>query len=100
MKAMVILIVVGVLGIVTKKINKGTEGLGNKWMSRDYSNYSIVEIGQNTEKSPGDLSFSCCLFIKEQRPIDLSNLTVMKSLQTSDIFWRQIWLFKQDREIV
>ena len=25
--------------------------------SSDYPNYSIVEIGQNTEKSPGDLRF-------------------------------------------
>ena len=28
--------------------------LGNK-MSGDHPNYSIVKIGQNTEKSPGDL---------------------------------------------
>ena len=33
----------------------GTGGLGNKRTSGDYSDYSIVEIGQNTEKSPGDL---------------------------------------------
>ena len=36
-------------------INIGTEGLGNKTMSGDHSNYSIIEIGQNTEKSPGEL---------------------------------------------
>ena len=33
----------------------GTGGLGNKSMSRDYPNYSIIEMSQNTEKSPGDL---------------------------------------------
>ena len=33
-------------------IHKGTGGLGNKWTSGNYPNYSIVEIGQNTEKSP------------------------------------------------
>ena len=35
----------------------GTEagGLGNKKTSQDYPNYSIVQISQNTEKSPGDL---------------------------------------------
>ena len=35
----------------------GTEtgGLGNKRTSGDHPNYSIVEIGQNTKKSPGDL---------------------------------------------
>ena len=36
-------------------INKWTGGLGNKRTSRDHSNYNITEIGQNTEKSPGDL---------------------------------------------
>ena len=37
-----------------QKINKETEGLGNK-TNGDHLNYSIIEIGQNTEKSPGDL---------------------------------------------
>ena len=32
-----------------------TGGLGNKRMSGDHPNYSIIEIGQNTEKSPRDL---------------------------------------------
>ena len=32
-----------------------TRGLGNKRPSGDHSNYSFVEIGQNTEKSTGDL---------------------------------------------
>ena len=45
----------GTLGTVTKKIDKGTGGPGNKKMSRDYPNYSIVEIGQNAEKRLGDL---------------------------------------------
>ena len=30
-------------------------GLGNKRMSGDHPNFYIIEIGQNTEKSPGDL---------------------------------------------
>ena len=34
---------------------KGTGGLGNNGTSEDCPNYSILEIGQNTEKSPGDL---------------------------------------------
>ena len=37
------------------RIGTGTRGLGNKRTSGNYPNYSIVEIGQNTEKSPGDL---------------------------------------------
>ena len=35
-------------------IGTGTGGLGNKRMCGDCPNYSIVEIDQNTEKSPGD----------------------------------------------
>ena len=38
-----------------QKISSGIGGLGNKRASGDHSNYHIVEIGQNTEKSPGDL---------------------------------------------
>ena len=32
-----------------------TGGFGNKGMGRDYLNFSISVIGQNTEESPGDL---------------------------------------------
>ena len=39
-----------------KRIGTGIGGFGNKRTSRDHPNYSIVKIGQNTEKSPGDLS--------------------------------------------
>ena len=38
-----------------QRIGTGTGGLGNKRMIRDHPNYRIVEIGQNTKKSPGDL---------------------------------------------
>ena len=37
-----------------ERIGTGTGGLGNKRTSEDYPNNDIVEIGQNTEKSPGD----------------------------------------------
>ena len=36
-------------------ITKGTGGLGNWRTSGDPPNYSTIENGQNTEKSPGDL---------------------------------------------
>ena len=36
-------------------IGSMTEGLGNKGTSSNCPNYSIVTIGQNTEKNPGDL---------------------------------------------
>ena len=38
-----------------QRIGKGTGGLGNKRMSGDHPNYSIIKIGQNAERSPGDL---------------------------------------------
>ena len=38
-----------------QRIHTGTGGLGNNRPSGEQSNYSIVEISQNTEKSPGDL---------------------------------------------
>ena len=37
------------------RIDTRTGGLENKRTSGDYSNYCIIEICQNTEKSPGDL---------------------------------------------
>ena len=50
-----------------------TRGFGNKRMSRDHPNYSIVEISQNTEKCPGDL-----LSLKLQRKTNL--LTLMRRI--------------------
>ena len=38
-----------------QKINNGTGGFGNKRASGDHSNCSIIKIGKNTEKSPGDM---------------------------------------------
>ena len=52
MKVTVIPIVIDALDTVTKGLVQGVEGLE---ISGDHPNYSIVEIGQNTEKSPGDL---------------------------------------------
>ena len=50
MKVAVIPILIGALGTVTKGLVQGLEN----WTSGDYSNNSIIEIGQNTEKSPGE----------------------------------------------
>ena len=44
-------IVIGAFGTVIKGL---AQGLGNKRTSRDPSNHSVVKIGQNTEKSPGN----------------------------------------------
>ena len=50
MKVKVIPITIGSL-----KIGKRTGRLGNKSTCEDHPDYSIIVIGQNTEKSPGDL---------------------------------------------
>ena len=38
-----------------QRIGKGTGRLGNKRTSRDHPGNSIIKIGYNTEKNPGDL---------------------------------------------
>ena len=41
--------------VQSKKTGKSSGGLGNKRTSGGYLNYYyIIEISQNTEKSPGD----------------------------------------------
>ena len=66
----VIPIVFGALG---KRIGKIIKGLGNKRTSRENSNYSIAEIGQNTEKSLGDLR----RLVVTQNPVKDHHLTLM-----------------------
>ena len=51
MQVTIIPIVIGAFGTVTK----GTRGLGSWRTSGDHPNDSIIENGQNTKKSPGDL---------------------------------------------
>ena len=40
---------------IYKRIIKGTGGLVGRRTYRDHPNYNIIENGQNTQKSPGDL---------------------------------------------
>ena len=49
---MVMQIVIGMLRIIHKGFEKENR---NHWTNRERSNYSIIEIGQNIEKSLGDL---------------------------------------------
>ena len=49
----VIRIVIRVLGTVTKRLLKGLEELEIR--NGDHPNYNIINIGQNTDKGPGDL---------------------------------------------
>ena len=55
MKVTIIVIVIGAFGTVTKGLLKGLEDFGSWRPSGDHPNNSIIENGQNTEKSPGDL---------------------------------------------
>ena len=52
---------------------KGTGGLGNWRPSGDHPNDSIIENGQNTEKSPGDLK----RLAVTQNPVKDHQLTLM-----------------------
>ena len=38
-----------------QKLGKGTGRIGNQRKNRDQQDYRFVEIGQDTEKSPGNL---------------------------------------------
>ena len=51
----IIPIVIGAFGTVTKGLLKGLEDLVVGGRVGDHPNDSIVENGQNTKKSPGDL---------------------------------------------
>ena len=56
MKVTVIPIVIGAVSTVAKRLVQGFEDLGIKRMSGDHPNYySIIGMGQNSEKSHGDL---------------------------------------------
>ena len=52
---LIIIIIMMISWYNHQRIGTGTGGLGNKRTSRDHPNYGIVEISQNTKKSPGDL---------------------------------------------
>ena len=73
MKVTVILIVIGALGTVIKRFGTGTGGLGDKRTSREHPNYFIVEIDQNTEKSPGDLK----RLAVTEAPVEINHLTLV-----------------------
>ena len=54
-----------------QRFGKGTGRVENLRTSRDHPNYSIIKIGQNTEKSPGDLSSLAvtCTLVKDHQLI-------------------------------
>ncbi len=56
-----------------KGIDKKNGRLVNKRMNGDHPNYSIIEIDQNTEKSPGDLR----RLALTQTPVENHQLTLV-----------------------
>ena len=50
-----LIIIIMIIWNNPQRIDKGTRRLRNQRTSRDYLDYSIIKIGQNTERSPGDL---------------------------------------------
>ena len=50
-----VITIIGAFGTVSEGLYTGTGRLGNKRTNGDHPNCSIIKIGQNTEKSPGDL---------------------------------------------
>ena len=72
MKVTILPIVIGALGTVTKGLVQGLEDL--EIIGRvNTPNYSIVKIGQNTEKSPGYLM----RLAVTQTPAENHQLTLM-----------------------
>ena len=69
MKVTIIPIVIGAFGTVTKGLLKGLED----FEVGDHPNNSIIENGQNTEKSPGDLR----RIAVTQSPVKDHQLTLM-----------------------
>ena len=73
LKKTIIPVLTGAFGTVTKWLLKGTGGLGNKSTSGDHRNYHIIENGQNTKKSLGDLK-TCCHSKSSERSSALADV--------------------------
>ncbi len=73
MKVTIISIVIGTFGMVTKGLLKGLEDLEDDWRLDNIQTKSIIENGQNTEKTPGDLR----RLAVTQSPVKDHQLTLM-----------------------
>ena len=69
MRVTIIVIVIGTIGMLPKGLERGVEELE----IGDNRNYGIVEISQNTEKSPRDL----WRFVVIQAPVKNHQLTLV-----------------------
>ena len=73
MTGTIIAIVIGAFGTVTKGLLKGQEDFGSWRPSTNHPNNSIIENGQITEKSPGDMR----RIAVTQSPVKNYQLTLM-----------------------
>ena len=62
-----------------KRIDTETRGLENKKMGGDHPNYSIIKIGQNTEKSTDGYEETCCHSI--EKPSANAGVKTLKSVK-------------------
>ena len=62
-----VIIIIGALGTISKCLTRELEELEIEERAETTQNYSILEIGQNTEKSPGDLRGQLTLVWKTRR---------------------------------
>ena len=63
-----------------QRIGTRTGGLGNNGTGGDCPNYSIAEISQDTEKSPGDLR----ILAVTQMPVENHQLTLVSKISRSN----------------
>ena len=76
-----------------QRLGKGTVKFGNKRTSGDHPNYSIIMIGQNSEKSPEDISRLAVI----QTSVEKHQLTlVWKATSKNDDNNKRKW---KDRQI-
>ena len=73
MKVTIIPIVIGAFATITKGLLRGNGGIENWRTSGHYQNYYIIENGQNTEKSSGEMR----RLLVTQTPMKDHQLTLM-----------------------
>ena len=73
MKLTIIPIVIGALGTITKVLVQRLEDKEIMGQGKDCPNYSIAEVGQNTNKNPRDLM----ILAITQTPVKNHQLTLM-----------------------
>ena len=70
MRVTVIPIVIDALGMISKGLIRGLEELEIEAQAIDYPNYSMIKIGQNTEKSSENLRRLCCYSDSTEKTIN------------------------------